>query len=188
MPICREREREKAWAYSLRRRRRHRRRRRFARYVYTIKCNKPKFVSFLLLLRMPLQVCVCVYVSLSECFIFTPPRIFWRARLSFESFEEEAKQNKTRKKIFANTHTYTANVFWKCCLIWKVLRRSSTTNFTYVFSQHTNTQSQGQSTWGRVFWACQWLSLLTQFVCLPPSLFLYRSRSRLRCRSLVFFS
>lgn len=46
-----------------------------------------------------------------------------------------------------------------------------------MFLQHTNTQSQGQSTWGRVFWACQWLSLLTQFVCLPLSPSLSQSQS-----------
>lgn len=133
-------------------------------------------------------MCACVYVSLSECFIFTPPRIFWRARLSFESFEVVAKQNKTRQKIFANTHSHTCttNVFQKYCLIWKVLRRSSVHEFHICVLQHTNTQSQGQSTWGRVFWACQWLSLLTQFVCLPLSPLLYRSRSGLRCRSLFF--
>lgn len=36
-----------------------------------------------------------------------------------------------------------------------------------------NTQSQGQSTWGRVFWACQWLPL--------------RSICRSRARSIFFY-
>lgn len=132
-------------------------------------------------------MCVCVYVSLSECFIFTPPRIFWRARLSFESFEVVAKQNKTRQKIFANTHshTYTTNVFQKYCLIWKVLRRSSVhESHICVFATHKHTISRSINLRARVLSVS--MAFTPHSICLPPSPLLYRSRSRLRCRSLFF--
>lgn len=134
-------------------------------------------------------MCVCVYVSLSECFIFTPPRIFWRARLSFESFEVEAKQNKTRQKIFANTHshTYTTNVFQKYCLIWKVLRRSSVHEFHIcVFATHKHTISRSINLRARVLSVS--MAFTPHSICLSPSLSPSLSQSQSVALSQFVFS
>lgn len=113
-------------------------------------------------------VCVCVCVWVNALFLLR--HAYFGARVwALSHFGEEAKQNKTRQKIFANTlthtHTYTTNVFQKYCLIWKVLRRSSHMCF---FTTHKHTISRSINLRARVLSVS--MAFTPHSICLPPSL------------------
>lgn len=97
-----------------------------------------------------MSLCVCAWVWVNTLFLlrhayFTRAFELW-VIWGYTDTHTHSKQNKTKQNSRC-THTHTRTNCWnvlifrKYCLIWKVLRRSSATNFTYVFSQHTISRS-----------------------------------------------